>query len=208
MKILKKENFEILSLLILIVPLLFVYTFAIHEPAHYLACILQGHAASINITPGMGGQVDCSDLEGFSPYGQILHYMAPYVAGIFLLIILSKTKNKSGRLIAYAAFFNIQENLTLSIFNDAFFKIKGLDPFGMLYQINRLYPSYELQGLLTIYFLIILSILIFYIGYRQDFIHSKDKRFLRWAFTIFFANLLMGELFVIFFVVPHIPKTP
>jgi hypothetical protein len=205
MRLLKKENLEIFLLLVLLAyPLSFAYTFLVHEPSHYLACVIQGHAASIKLNPMlMGGSVNCVDGDSLSPQGEILFAMAPYIVAILLLVFLSGFQNRLSRLTAYVAFFNTQENLTLPVINNFLFGLKVLDPFGMLKQISRVHPGYESAALLTAYVLIVLSILVLYVRYRNDFTTAKDKTFYRRAFIISMFYFLIGELALILFVIPQ-----
>ena len=205
---LKKEYLEILLLLVILAfPLPFAYAFLVHEPAHYLACVLQGHASSIQLHPSlMYAFEQCNDEDSLSPQGEILLVMAPYIVAIVLLFFLSGVQNRLCKLMAYTAFFNTQENLTLPVINNFFFGLKGLDPYGMLEQIRRVHPGYESAALLTAYVLIVLSILVFCVRYRNDFTTAKDKTFYMRAFIISMFYFLIEELALILFVIPQAQK--
>jgi hypothetical protein len=197
---------EAFFLLVYVLLLSVLWILLIHEPSHYLACILQGHPSSIEL---LRGGVECSEFEGLSLQGMILVNMIPYLIDLAVLLLLIKVQSKFFKVIAYVAFFDLQTSLTFGIIFNVLFNNKDSDPFGLLDVIKNVYPGFGSTFMLGVYLLVFLSFVIFYLGYKTDFTRSNDRHFFRWAFFIALAEFLLWELFIFLIVVlpPLIIKT-
>jgi hypothetical protein len=195
----KKESVEIILLIPVILLISLLWSYLIHEPVHYVSCVLQGHFGYIKFHPS----IDCSEISTFTPDGLLVLYLSPYIITLIVLIILSRTENKYAKLVAYNAFFSIQLNLSAQMVMQYLFKLNGGDGLKMLRIMREAHPNQPLEPFIAIiYGIITLSVIIFYAGYRKDFTESKNRRFLRYGFIFYSLFFVLEIVSTVIFMLP------
>jgi hypothetical protein len=177
---------------LLLLSIVYLSWVALHEALHYASCSLPGNRAyveSILPTPAIA----CMRDGALSPYGAFVYYMSPYIAAILVLAVFCRAQSSLLRLVPYTAFFDLQYNLLATSLIGGRLNGRENDVLSLMQELGR---TDQLAGLLnTLYgvsvaFLIGLSLLVFYYGYRDDLSDSRYRRLFIAAFlfyTLFYA---------------------
>ena len=163
-----------------------------HESLHYVSCSFPGnraYLASVLPTPS----VACIGGDTLTPYGAFIYYMAPYIAAIIVMAVFCRAQSSLMRLVPYTAFFDLQYNLLATSLLGGRLNGRENDVFSLMQHLEKSDPVTGLYNniyALSVAFLIGLSLLVFYYGYRNDLSDPRYRGLFIAAFlfyTFFYA---------------------
>ncbi|MFZ2455002.1 MAG: hypothetical protein WAX07_00775 [Candidatus Altiarchaeia archaeon] len=169
---------------------------AFHESLHYASCSLPGnraYIASILPTPAIA----CMMGGTLSPYGAFLYYMSPYIAAIIVLAVFCRVQSSLLHLIPYTAFFDLQYNLLATSLIGGKLNGRENDVLSLMRHVGTIGQSSGLFNIfygLSVAFLIGLSLLVFYYGYRDDLSDSRYRDLFIAAFLFYTVFYTAGTI--------------
>jgi len=189
-----KQKFDSLYYVkaLLFLSIVYLLWVGFHESLHYASCSYPGnraYVASVLPTPS----VACIRGDTLTPYGAFIYYMAPYIGAIIVLALFCRACNSMLRLIPYTAFFDLQYNLLATSLFGGRLNGKENDVFSLMRHLEKSDPVTGLYNILyavSVAFLIGLSLMVFYYGYRNDLSDPRYRRLFIAAFlfyTFFYA---------------------
>jgi hypothetical protein len=177
---------------LLLLSAIYLLWVAIHESLHYASCSIPGNRAYVaSVLPSLS--IACVRGGALTPYGAFIYYMAPYIAAVLVLALFCRAHSSLLRLVPYTAFFDLQYNLLAT-------SLVGGRLSGMENDVLSLMQQLDVNDLSTglynsiygaaVAFIIGLSLLVFYYGYRDDLSDPRYRGLFIAAFlfyTLFYA---------------------
>jgi hypothetical protein len=178
---------------LIVLSIVYLTWVAFHEALHYASCSLPGNSAyvaAILPTPAIA----CMRNGALSPYGSFIYYLSPYIAAVLVLAVFSRAQSSLLRLVPYTAFFDLQYNLLATSLVGGRLNGRENDVLSLMQQIDK---TDQLSGFYnalygsSVAFIIGLSLLVFYYGYRDDLSDQRYRGLFIAAFlfyTFFYAT--------------------
>ena len=163
-----------------------------HESLHYASCSFPGNRAYLaSVLPAPS--VACIGGYSFTPYGAFIYYMAPYIAAIIVMAFFCRAQSSLLRLVPYTAFFDLQYNLLATSLLGGRLNGRENDVFSLMQHLEKSDPVTPLFNniyAVSVAFIISLSLMVFYYGYRNDLSDPRYRGLFIAAFlfyTFFYA---------------------
>ena len=178
---------------LLFLSMVYIAWVAFHESLHYAACAFPGnraYVASVVPTPAIA----CVRGGPVTPYGAFVYYMSPYIAAVLVLALFARSGSGMTRLVPYTAFFDMQYNLLATSLLGG--ELNGVenDVVSLIQHTQEAGPfpgAYGWLCVVAVAFLIGLSLMVFYCGYRDDLSRSEYRGLFAASFlfyTLFYAS--------------------
>jgi hypothetical protein len=194
----RKQRFDSLYYVkaLLFLSIVYLLWVAFHESLHYASCSFPGnraYVASVLPTPAIA----CLRSNTMTPYGAFIYYMAPYIAAIMVLALFCKAGGSMMRLVPYTAFFDLQYNLMATSLLGGRLNGRENDVLSLMQHLDRadqLTGFYNALYGVSVAFLIGLSLLVFYSGYRDDLSDSRYRGLFIAAFLFYTLFYTVGTI--------------
>ncbi len=183
---------------LLFLSVIYLLWVAFHESMHYTLCSASGnhaYVASVLPTPAIA----CMRGNTLGLYGSFIYYMSPYIAALFVLALFARTERSMLRLIPYTAFFDLQYNLAATSLLGGRLNGRENDVLSLMQNLGASTPYYRVYAGLysaAVALLIVLSLAVFYCGYRNDLSDREHRGLFIAAFLFYTVFYAAGTLFL------------